>query len=96
MIHDEVTCRKNQLCVWDKSSDVCYDYGSPKLKMTKSEQLAVMKETNSVSKCKDPVNLNNRGKNAACDIYVDQPSVLLSVDSESQAMFYHWYVPYIV
>lgn len=29
-----------------------------------------------------------------CDVFVDQPAVILSIDSESQAMFYHWWASF--
>jgi hypothetical protein len=87
-IHDEAACKKNQLCVWDEKVDLCFDFGSPNTELTLQAQKDIMMATSTAKKCENPSNPS--GPPGTCEIYVSQPAVVLNVDSESQAMFYHW------
>lgn len=86
-IHDEEQCKVNQLCVWDPDMSLCVDYASPTTSMTKEQQRQSMGPN---TPCNDPMRVNTISKQRACEVYVHQPAVVLSVDSESQSMFYHW------
>ena len=85
MIHGEGACRADQLCAWDAASGLCSPFDPAKH----------AGDPGSGQRCAAPKRLGNFGfektQEQACARYVDQPVVLLDIDSESQSMFYHWW-----
>ena len=78
MIHDESSCRNNQLCHWDSAALLCFD----------GPDASIPQE----AKCTSPTDANGPVRDIShCKVWVDQPTVFISIDSESQTMFYHWW-----
>jgi hypothetical protein len=78
-IHKRVSCELNHMCEWSVSENICRDA-----------------EVRSSEKCEVPKifkgdRIENVQDISKCKLWVNQPSVLISIDSESQSMFYHWW-----
>jgi Glycosyltransferase 61 len=86
MVHNFDKCNDDQLCSWSTVKALCVDKGD------KDADIDLHPE----SSCLSPRMLNqgNRLKKvdpSQCLFYVNQPAVFVSIDSESQSMFYHWW-----
>lgn len=86
MVHDKEKCQLDQLCSWNKGKELCVDQGGPDADITDLPQKS----------CANPRILNQDGSSGAvdpsqCKFFVNQPAVFVSIDSESQSMFYHWW-----
>lgn len=96
MIHSKDACKTNGLCMWNPKKGICidYDYASPYGEQEEDEL-----PNGRVLQC--PAGGKRGVPNAkgfqsksdhdkSCKMWVDQPAVVLSLDGESQSMFYHW------
>lgn len=84
MIHDQGSCQLNQLCAWSADEQMCRE-------VLPQPQPPVQPDS-----CKKPHFITHerihRVRNASqCAVFVDQPAVIVAMDSESQTMFYHWW-----
>jgi hypothetical protein len=85
MIHDKETCSHDQLCEWSIEKDVCWDRSAES-----------SHPRHDIKICTHPKAITAEGgfrevNPSECKIWVDQPVILASIDSESQSMFYHWW-----
>jgi hypothetical protein len=85
MVHNFDKCNDDQLCSWSTVKRLCVDKGD------KDADIDLHPE----SSCLSPHMLYH-GKlkkvdPTQCLFYVNQPAVFISIDSESQSMFYHWW-----
>jgi hypothetical protein len=82
MIHDQKGCDANQLCIWSLEMNLCVDQ-------------ATSSYENKGEECANPMMMRDgrfqHASAADCKIWVNQPSTVLSLDSETQSMFYHWW-----
>jgi hypothetical protein len=85
MIHDKGSCDINQLCYWDEIQILCVESDKEHMETIDLDKVS----------CKSPKVIKSNGIEAAshsqCMLYVTQPAIVLDIDSESQAMFYHWW-----
>ena len=86
MVHNFDKCNDDQLCSWSTSKALCVDKGD------KDADIDLQPE----SSCVTPLMINLGGMlqkvdPSQCLFYVNQPAVFISIDSESQSMFYHWW-----
>lgn len=86
MVHNFDKCNDDQLCSWSTMKALCIDKGD------KDADVDLQPE----SSCLSPrmVSRGNALKKvdpSQCLFYVNQPAVFISIDSESQSMFYHWW-----
>jgi hypothetical protein len=100
MIHNEAQCGLDQLCAWATEKLLCVDAwdleeseGQGDVagdRHTRKQQQGTKPAT-----CTSPKIVGDRGfqraTEAQCVQWVTDPAVLVSVDSESQSMFYHWW-----
>ena len=86
MVHpNAVSCAGDDFCMWAPAKAVCVDRDASRA------------DTGAV--CPNPTLVRGGGELAPatadeCKFYVHQPVVLVSVDSESQSMFYHWWASF--
>jgi hypothetical protein len=82
MIHDEKGCDSNQLCTWSADMQLCTEQSKNKY-------------DNKGTSCPNPKMMKDgqwqHADSKSCKAWVNQPSVILSLDSETQSMFYHWW-----
>ena len=76
----------NQLCTWSSKESLCVEAHSSRDAMIASE----------TRKCDKPMTieggqLTNQADLSRCTLWVDQPVTYVNIDSESQAMYYHWW-----
>ena len=88
VIHDKKTCTSDQLCQWDAGKGLCVD-------IEVSKAGARMTAANNQT-CSQPKIIGENGFQAVgnpkqCTHWVDEPAVMVSMDSESQSMFYHFW-----
>ena len=89
-IHDKSICDKDELCVWSADRQLCVDFWDGD-SSNKAAGLDQEKQS-----CPRPMVVGDRGFQAVrdvhqCEVYVHQPAVMVSLDSEAQSMFYHWW-----
>ena len=90
MIHDQKTCQEDDFCSWSTQRDLC-------VTATDADVYeAVKSNPKQQQECPDPKHVTDRGFVAVadrswCKVWSHQPSVQVSIDSESQSMFYHWW-----
>lgn len=86
MVHGSDKCSNDQLCSWSTAKQLCVDRGDkdadPDNAPQKSCSSPMMIQPGGGLRLADP---------SECLFYVDQPAVFVRFDSESQAMFYHWW-----
>lgn len=84
VIHNEVQCDADQLCQWSTSRSLCVDAWDAN-------------EGNKVpgAGCSKPQVVSDYGfqtvQPSMCKHYVQQPAVMVTMDSEAQSMFYHFW-----
>ena len=82
--NDTKKCEIDELCMWSSGPQLCVDRDKTR-------------PSDATKQCANPVQVvgGNQGttrvKPEQCDFYVHEPAILLTVDSESQSMFYHWW-----
>ena len=82
--NDADTCEIDELCMWSKLQQICVDRDKTR-------------PSESTEQCANPVRIvggnegSTRAQPSQCDFYVHEPAIMLTVDSESQSMFYHWW-----
>eukprot|EP01041_Mallomonas_annulata_P000483 gene483-908_t len=83
IIHNNSTCFDDQLCHWDIEKQLCLDGNN----IINSKPL----NCNSPKRIQGQSILPINSIENECKSFVEQPSVIVSIDSESQTMFYHWW-----
>jgi hypothetical protein len=91
MVHSQQTCVADEFCTWDVANGECYGWHSqptqpPKRPFKCSEPMAV------VNGRFFPV--ANNDTTASCRRYVQNETVMVKIDGESQSMFYHWWAAF--
>lgn len=86
MIHDEKLCGADKLCKWSSAKELCVDVWENKVGAAEETQ----------QQCAQPKIIGEHGFEkvksiAECKDWIHEPAVVLSIDSESQSMFYHWW-----
>lgn len=88
MIHDERLCKADKLCHWSTAKALCVDVWEDNVKK--------QEDANVHQQCEKPKTVGAHGfanvhDSSQCTEYIQEPAVMLSIDSESQSMFYHWW-----
>lgn len=86
MVHNLDRCKDDQLCSWSTVKALCIDKGDKDADLDQEP----------VSSCPSPLMIQpgselRRAELSQCLFYVNQPAVFITIDSESQSMFYHWW-----
>ena len=82
--NDTERCEIDELCMWSQGTQTCVDRDKTR-------------PSESTEQCSNPVRIvggnegTTRAQREQCDFYVHEPAIMLTVDSESQSMFYHWW-----
>ena len=82
-IHDQKDCNKNQLCYWNKNNEICNEIDDSYTK-------------EAINKCTYPKQFNSNGTivdvdHSQCKTYTNQRAVILTMEAETQLMFYHFW-----
>ena len=85
MVHDIETCTADELCSWSIERILCVD-----------RENDVSRIGDEITSCDMPKTVSKEGtlidaKKSDCKFYVNQPAIFITIDSESQSMFYHWW-----
>lgn len=84
IIHKSSLCAQNDFCVWNSTTSLCRDFDSTI-------------DRKGSYKCKDTLSRVRSGQivhvehSEECNLIITQPTVIFSIDGESQSMFYHWW-----
>eukprot|EP01038_Epipyxis_sp_PR26KG_P008032 gene8032-10884_t len=94
MIHDEKNCLLDELCKWSHTFMLCVDSWSTSIPKELQDNSAI-NDKNPPKTCLNPKGINDNGfysvDRSDCRVWVHSPAVTISIDSESQSMFYHWW-----
>lgn len=88
-IHNEDDCKKNQLCAWDEATKFCNEIDPTSATWAPTPEHSQTCENPHLVSGKSII--PSRNPSTDCKAYIHQPAVLVHIDSESQAMFYHWW-----